>query len=109
MKKAPNLEIEKCRASFEKHYGEINELTKRPSGEYVDWNLELTWKCWEESWSTCKKSLDYPHQLSYSYPMKNEEGLSDQMVYSVDPNCKPGRYRVQSSPKEMDKPKIQKE
>jgi hypothetical protein len=53
---APNPEIEKSRASFEKHYGEINELTKRPSGEYVDWNLELTWKCWELSWETCKCS-----------------------------------------------------
>ena len=45
-----------CRIMFEKEYSLFNEMTKKPDGTYADWNLQLTWNCWQKSWDTCKAS-----------------------------------------------------
>ena len=42
-----------CREEFEKVYGMVNDLTRDEDGNYRDWNLQLTWNCWIQSWETC--------------------------------------------------------
>ena len=47
-----------CRKSFDKEYGLINQLARKSTGEYEEWNLELTWKCWEKAWQTCRAVVE---------------------------------------------------
>ena len=47
-----------CREAFDKEYGLINQLARKPTGEYEEYNLELTWKCWEKAWQTCRAVVE---------------------------------------------------
>jgi len=46
--------MDESQIAFEKLYGRYNDLSKNEDGEYQDWNLELTWKCWKTAWETAK-------------------------------------------------------
>jgi hypothetical protein len=51
------------RREFEKRYKDYNLLDRKENGEYEDWNLELTWRCWSTAWACAevyraKKAVD---------------------------------------------------
>ena len=54
-----------CRKQFEEVYHDFNKYGRNPDGTYGDWNLELTWKCWDAAWHCALNS-------KLSLPTNNE-------------------------------------
>jgi len=45
------------RREFERLYKDFNTLERKESGEYADFNLELTWNCWATAWACAEVHL----------------------------------------------------
>lgn len=45
------------RSEFENLYKDTNDLTRKGNGDYVDWNLQLTWNCFEKAYTLGRASV----------------------------------------------------
>ncbi len=57
-----------CREEFGKVYGMVNDLTKGADGNYLDWNLHLTWECWRNCWETSLRVNEIKAGLKVNKP-----------------------------------------
>jgi hypothetical protein len=66
------------RTAFEMHYKDFNLLGRKDNGDYNDYNLELTWKCWLTAWDASQATIEEQAETI--------KKLTDVLKFYAEPN-----------------------